>query len=132
MTTVERLKAHTKEDGECWRWTRYRDRDGYGQTNLAGRSYRAHRAVFELTVGPIPKGYHLHHVCEVKDCVNPTHLHPITPADHNRLRAVSRTHCVHGHAYDEANTRHRDGRRTCRKCDVRRQRAYQARLKAAK
>lgn len=119
------------EDG-CWRWSRYVDRDGYGRANVAGRSYGAHRAVYELTVGPIPKGYQLHHVCEVRNCVNPTHLHPITPADHNRIRAAAKTHCVHGHEYDERNTyRKPSGHRDCRKCGAARQRRYQARKKAA-
>lgn len=129
---LERLLTYIQpgEDG-CWRWSRCTDKHGYGRTNLAGRSYGAHRAVFELTVGPIPEGHDLHHLCEVKNCVNPTHLHPVTRADHNRLRAASRTHCFHDHAYDDANTRHHEGRRICRKCDARRQREYQARKKTA-
>jgi hypothetical protein len=124
-----RILRHTDpQPGECWRWSAYVDKDGYGRTQLAGRSLGAHRAVYTLMVGPIPKGHDLHHRCEVPGCVNPEHLQPLTRADHNRLRWAGVTHCVHGHEYDERNTYWRPtGQRDCRACTATRQRAYQAR-----
>jgi hypothetical protein len=41
-----------------------------------------------------------------------------------------RTHCPHGHPYDEANTRYCRGQRVCRTCTARSSREYQARKKA--
>lgn len=127
---LTRILGHTEKRKGCWVWTRATDQNGYGRTNVAGQSMGAHRATYSLMVGPIPAGHHVHHVCQNKPCVNPTHLQPITPADHNRLRV--RTHCLHGHEFDSVNTyRTPAGSRACRKCTARRQREYQARKKAA-
>lgn len=50
------------------------------------RTHRpAHVVVYELLVGRVPPGWHLHHKCEQKGCVNPKHLTPLTPSEHARL-----------------------------------------------
>lgn len=41
-----------------------------------------------------------------------------------------RTHCPHGHPYDEANTKYSRGQRVCRACVRKSSREYQARKKA--
>lgn len=69
----------------CWLWTGSTSRDGYGTVGIylgGGRkgkhtSKRAHRAVYELLVGPIGKPT-LDHICRVRCCVNPAHLRPAT------------------------------------------------------
>ena len=72
-------------------------------------------------------------------CVNPQHLEPVTHLE-NMRRGIGvghvwarmqkeKTHCPHGHAYDEHNTRTlANGHRTCRACD-RERKAAQARAK---
>ncbi len=35
---------------------------------------RAHCASYRMFVGPIPKGSHVLHSCDVRNCVNPAHL----------------------------------------------------------
>lgn len=42
----------------------------------------AHRFFYETLVGPIDEGLELHHRCEVKSCVNPNHLVPLTHDEH--------------------------------------------------
>lgn len=68
----------------CWVWQRSRDKLGYGRV---GRSvygeYLAHRAVFQLYKGDIPKGLCLDHLCRNPSCVNPDHLEPVTQAVNN-------------------------------------------------
>jgi uncharacterized Zn finger protein (UPF0148 family) len=73
----------------CWIWRGAirNKRDGYGAVALPGRPARykaAHRAAYELTKGPIPEGFDLHHKCRVRDCVNPDHLEPLPPAENVR------------------------------------------------
>lgn len=62
----------------CWVWLGSTDKDGYGKTTHTSsglkRHVRAHRLVYELLVGPIPKGAVLRHSCDVPCCVNPDHM----------------------------------------------------------
>ncbi len=59
---------------------------GYGGV---GDTY-AHRAALEAVNGPIPAGFHVHHRCCQRDCVNPAHLQALSAADHRALHAAER------------------------------------------
>jgi len=63
------------------------------------------------------------HICKVTCCVNPAHLRAVTPRDNainnsESFAAVNfkKTHCYHGHPFDEENTRAYKGERVCREC----------------
>lgn len=112
---------------DCVIWpAKYRDRDGYAAVRFNGPTVQAHRAVYSVVVGPIPDGLQLDHVCRVRDCVNPAHLEPVTPAEntHRALEIVRafdpRTHCHQGHELTPQNVlydRCRGRRvRRCRTC----------------
>ncbi len=63
----------------CWLWAGFiHPKNGYGSYRMNGRTCGAHRASYELHVGPIPDGYDLDHLCRVRSCVNPSHLEPVT------------------------------------------------------
>jgi hypothetical protein len=107
----------------CWPWTGYHDRKGYGRISREGRSAGAHRAAYELAIGPIPDGFQLDHLCRNPPCINPLHLEPVTSAENTRrgetgINNRSKTHCPSGHPYDEANTyvNAASGARCCRIC----------------
>lgn len=71
----------------CWLWVGSRDNRGYGYCRVVvdgARMTVAHRAMYVLCSGGIPAGYHLDHLCHVKNCVNPDHLEPVTPAENTR------------------------------------------------
>lgn len=129
-------KVDRRGPDECWFWTAA-STHGYGYicTRSIGprRSTEAHRVAYELLVGPIPEGLTLDHYrlnpgprqapCSTK-CVNPAHLEPV-PQRENVIRGNSpsaqcsrKTHCVHDHPFDNANTHVRpNGARRCRACD---------------
>lgn len=80
----------TVQPSGCWAFRN--DLTKYGTVNLGGgrandRARPAHRWFYETLVGPIPDGAHLHHTCEHPGCVNPEHLEPMTPGDHQREHA---------------------------------------------
>lgn len=81
----DRFWSKVNKTETCWLWTGTVQRSGYGYFTLDRRERRAHRVAYELLVGEIPEGHGLHHHCEVKLCVNPAHLEPVTPRDHIRL-----------------------------------------------
>lgn len=117
-------------DSSCWEWTAYRLPHGYG---LFDRRL-AHRISWELSRGPIPEGLCVCHKCDHPPCVNPDHLFVGTMADNMRDRSTKGRFpgpknlpvCKRGHAYDEKNTRHYRGAKSCRKCSTREFRAISA------
>jgi hypothetical protein len=60
----------------CLIWTGSKNARGYGNIrNLVTRSRLcAHRAAYEIFIGPIPEGMQVLHRCDNPSCVEPTHL----------------------------------------------------------
>lgn len=82
MTESDRLRFYTKVaitlDG-CWEWVGAKfSETNYGQFDLAGKKYSAHRLMYQLEVGPIPPGAVIRHRCDNPGCVRPDHLEPGT------------------------------------------------------
>lgn len=123
---AERFWDHVEFTSACWLWTGRMGGSGYGYFEDGP----AHRWSYEFCVGPIPEGIELDHTCHKPEsclggptcphrrCINPDHLEPVTGAENTRRAGpATKTHCVHGHLYDEANTvRSGKGRRVCREC----------------
>ena len=109
--------------GPCWLWVGGLVR-GYGQISFGATGHvRAHRWAFEQARGSIPRGLEIDHLCRTLLCVRSSHLEAVTHRQ-NMLRGKSpvaemarRTHCNHGHPFDELNTAIRKGgARRCRTC----------------
>jgi len=126
QSIAERIKRRIDIDGNgCWNWTGFIHPNGYGCFSIGRRTTAVHRASYLEFVGPIPAGYDIDHLCRNRRCCNPAHLEAVTRAENVRRaprpKYILKTHCVHGHPYDEANTgwrKDRPGARYCRACSV--------------
>ena len=126
---IARLMSHVEKSGECWLWTGYTDPLGYSR--VGAPHYSGHVLAYNLLVGPVPAGLELDHTCNVRNCVNPEHLEPVTHAENARRASERQTHCAQGHAYTPENTYRRpSGHRDCRICIRARNAAYRARKAA--
>lgn len=91
----DRIAARYTPDATtgCWVWIGAVDQAGYGRFSYRrAESHRrggvgAHRAVYELLVGPIAPGMTLDHLCKNTRCVNPQHLEQVT-----NLENIRRSH----------------------------------------
>ncbi len=101
----------------CWNWRGYIHRTGYGQLRFQGRQTKAHVTAYELTVGPVPSGLELDHLCRNRACVNPAHLEPVTHTENVRRAFALKTACRNGHPYeDNLIIDTCSGARRCRTC----------------
>lgn len=62
------------EQTGCWEWQKNIQQNGYGHIKMSGKAQGAHRVSYELHKGSITNGAYVLHTCDVRCCVNPTHL----------------------------------------------------------
>jgi hypothetical protein len=126
-TLLQRTIDENRGRAGCWIYPGYRTAQGYGQAWHKGHREYAHRAIYEIMIGPIPEGYELDHfVCDngPGGCCNPFHCRPVTHRE-NMLRSngmaarnAAITHCRRGHKYSPENTYiSREGQRRCVQCN---------------
>lgn len=123
MSLLDRLtaKIDPRQNG-CWLWFASVNNKGYGtiRPETALRTVPpvlAHRALYELLIGPVLDGLELDHLCRTPSCVNPTHLEPVTHQENMRRANQKRSTCKRGHLLvdDNVYTSAR-GQRSCRQC----------------
>lgn len=100
----ERVEMQTREDLEtgCHVWTGAKERCGYGQIKINGKTVRVHRWIFAREFGEIPDGQYVLHHCDNPSCINPTHLFLGTQRE-NMLDMVAKGRG--GHPRGAAHTR---------------------------
>ena len=78
------VRARIKIDSSgCWLWKmaksgRVRKKE-YGIIKYKGKRWQAHRLLYVLLIGKIPKDAFLMHSCDIPACINPDHLMPASP-----------------------------------------------------
>jgi hypothetical protein len=87
MPIPERVLKRIEKRGDCHVWTGARNNKGYGSISLSKhKTALVHRFIYEQTVGAIPDGLTIDHLCRNKLCVNVEHLEVVTRSE-NSLRA---------------------------------------------
>lgn len=108
----------------CLEWTKFIDKDGYGQFKIGSRKdgsrrmVRAHRWAYEQFVCDIPDGLQIDHLCRNRRCVNPEHLEPVTGLVNTRRGwRANKSECKYGHPLSGDNLYIQwGGGRGCRQC----------------
>lgn len=80
-------KVDVRDNGECWPWSGYRNKEGYGTFYFDNTMRKAHRVSYILKHGSIPDGKLIMHTCDNPSCVNPAHLRPGTNKENAQDRA---------------------------------------------
>ena len=73
---MKRFWDKVNKTSDCWNWTAYTDKNGYGRFSVVnGKPQKAHRVSYEMHNGPIPENLFVLHSCKQnRACVNPSHL----------------------------------------------------------
>lgn len=126
------------KSNKCWIWNGCRNSQGYGTIKVEGKATKAHRLFYSSIVGKLDDNLHLHHVCGVRNCVNPRHLKPLSPQEHSNYHsyalggmasnlghhAIKAPVCRNGHTMSGRNVRtyynYKKGviQRRCRACEL--------------
>lgn len=130
MTQIDKVllgklldRVEPKASG-CLEWTSNRNSTGYGQFHYKGKTHGAHRWMWIVYNGPIPKGLQVLHSCDNPPCCNLAHL-SIGTGKQNMRQARERkrhfeaekTHCDRGHLLAGADVWvAKNGSRHCKVC----------------
>lgn len=97
---------------DCWLWTAFVTRTGYGEFFWDRRFSPIHKTTFKLLAGIPARVLVLEHLCPHKHCVNPGHMRLVG----RQPGQTRKSHCLRGHLLDDANVKVTKRRRACRQC----------------
>ena len=102
------ILARTVRDGDCLIWQGAIQSKGYGSVTggRKGITKLAHRVIYEASVGLIPEGMTIDHLCQEKRCLNVEHMEVVTRGENSRRKSIRQTHCLRGHLLGGDNVRY--------------------------
>lgn len=98
---IAKVLAYTKLSGTCIEYILSRDARGYGRIFPNGKNKLAHRYMWELFHGEIPKGKVIMHTCDNPSCVRIEHLRCGTQKE-NMLDAKAKNRMATGSKLPQA------------------------------
>ena len=92
------IPEHRPELGPCWEWIGSLQKNGYGRFHIDPKNKpHAHRAIWIMVNGEIPKGLFVLHECDNPKCVRLDHLRLGTRQDNvDDMMAKGRRADTHG------------------------------------
>jgi hypothetical protein len=92
VSLSQRFWAKVDKSGECWEWraAHVGKPQGYGYFWMDGGMHLAHRVAYVLSVGPVPEGMELDHICRNRACVRPAHLRVATKKQNMENRGLDK------------------------------------------
>jgi hypothetical protein len=85
-------KVDRRGPDECWLWLAGRDKGGYGQIRINGKTERSNRIAYFLAYGPTAlQVCHKPIVCHTPACCNPNHLYAGDDENQERDRVLDGT-----------------------------------------
>lgn len=108
QSDIERFNNSFIKEGDCHKWIKHIDKDGYGIFFFRKKNRKAHRFSVYLVNGDIQNGMVVDHLCKNRACVNEKHLRVVTKSQNtlensNSVGAKnkSKTTCKNGHTFDK-------------------------------
>jgi len=94
LTPTQQEQAHdrlwagsiTSASG-CIVWRGKADQNGYCRVRFLGSRVGVHRLARMAWGRTLTPGWHVHHVCENRRCINPEHLREMSPQAHATVHA---------------------------------------------